>query len=183
MRDRDIKWVTNAKIDRVNADSVEATELNEDGSVKKTHKIATKFTMLLPAFRGVDCLKDEDGKWIDGLTNPRGFITVDRKQRNAKYPNIFAVGVCVALPPFEPTPVPVGMPKTGYMIESMCTAAAQNIRDLVAGKEPRMRAPGTPCASPTSAIMASPSSRNRKSRRVTSTGRPRAIGCISPRWP
>ncbi|MFY9658182.1 MAG: FAD-dependent oxidoreductase [Methylocystis sp.] len=136
MRDRDIKWVTNAKIDRVNADSVEATELNEDGSIKKTHKIATKFTMLLPAFRGVDCLKDEDGKWIEGLTNPRGFISVDRKQRNAKYPNIFAVGVCVALPPFEPTPVPVGMPKTGYMIESMCTAAAHNIRDLVAGKEP-----------------------------------------------
>jgi sulfide:quinone oxidoreductase len=136
MRDRDIKWVTNAKIDRVNPDSVEATELNEDCSVKKTHKIASNFTMLLPAFRGVDCLKEEDGKWIDGLTNPRGFITVDRKQRNAKYPNIFAVGVCVALPPFEPTPVPVGMPKTGYMIESMCTAAAHNIRDLIVGTEP-----------------------------------------------
>ena len=136
MRDRDIKWVTNAKIDRVNPDSVEATELNEDGSVKKAHKIASNFTMLLPAFRGVDCLKEEDGKWIDGLTNPRGFITVDRKQRNTKYPNIFAVGVCVALPPFEPTPVPVGMPKTGYMIESMCTAAAHNIRDLIVGTEP-----------------------------------------------
>ncbi len=135
MRDRDIKWVTNAKIDRINADSVEATEFNEDGSQKKTHKIASKFTMFLPAFRGVDCLKDEDGKWIEGLTNPRGFVTVDRKQRNAKFPNIFSVGVCVALPPFEPTPVPVGMPKTGYMIESMCTAAAHNIRDLIAGKE------------------------------------------------
>src|SRR5208337_632672 len=72
----------------------------------------------------------------EGLTNPPGFVTVDRKQRNTKYPNVFAVGVCVALPPFEPTPVPVGMPKTGYMIESMCTAAAHNIRDLVAGKEP-----------------------------------------------
>ena len=41
MRDRDIKWITNAKIDRVNANSVEATELNEEGSVKKAHKIAT----------------------------------------------------------------------------------------------------------------------------------------------
>jgi sulfide:quinone oxidoreductase len=27
------------------------------------------------------------------------------------------------------------MPKTGYMIESMCSAAAHNIRDLIAGKE------------------------------------------------
>ncbi len=136
MRDRDIKWVTNAKVDRVNADSVEITEFNEDGTPKKSQKIASNFTMLLPSFRGVDCLKDEDGKWIEGLTNPRGFVLVDRKQRNSKFPNIFSVGVCIALPPFEPTPVPVGMPKTGYMIESMCTAAAHNIRDLIMGREP-----------------------------------------------
>jgi sulfide:quinone oxidoreductase len=136
LRDRDVKWVTNAKVDRVNADSVEATELNEDGSVKKTHKIASKYTMFLPAFRGVDCLKGEDGKWIEGLTNPRGFVTVDKHQRNVKYPNIFAVGVCIAIPPFEPTPVPVGVPKTGFMIESMVTATAHNIAEIVKGKEP-----------------------------------------------
>ncbi len=99
MRDRDIKWVTNAKVDRVTADEVVATELNDDGTVKKTHTIPTKFTMMLPAFRGVDCLRDESGAWIEGLTNPRGFVTVDRKQRNAKYPNIFAVGVCVRCRP------------------------------------------------------------------------------------
>ncbi len=136
MRDRDIKWITNAKVDRVNPDSVEVTEFNEDGAQRKTHKLESRFSMFLPAFRGVDCLKDDSGKWIEGLTNPRGFVTVDRKQQNAKYPNIFAVGVCVALPPFEATPVPVGMPKTGYMIESMVTAAAHNIRDLMNGKAP-----------------------------------------------
>ena len=58
------------------------------------------------------------------------------QQRNPNFRNIFAVGVCVAFPPFEPTPVPVGMPKTGYMIKSMCTAAAHNIRDLIVGREP-----------------------------------------------
>ena len=31
LRDRDIKWITNAKIDRVAPDMVEATEVNEDG--------------------------------------------------------------------------------------------------------------------------------------------------------
>jgi sulfide:quinone oxidoreductase len=136
MRDRDIKWITNAKVDRVNADCVEATELNENGSVKKTHKIASKYTMFLPAFRGVDCLKDLDGKWIEGLTNPRGFVTVDKHHRNVKYSNIFSVGVCIAIPPFEPTPVPIGVPKTGFMIESMVTATAHNIADIVKGKEP-----------------------------------------------
>jgi len=136
MRDRDVKWITNAKIDRIAPDGVEATEVNDDGTPKKTHKLPSKYTMFIPAFTGVDCLKGDDGKWIDGLTNPRGFILADKHQRNPKYPNVFSVGVCVAIPPYEPTPVPVGMPKTGYMIESMVTAAAHNIADLIAGKAP-----------------------------------------------
>ena len=113
MRDRDIKWITNCKIDRVTADGVEATEVNEDGSVKRTHKLASKYSMFLPAFRGVDCFRSDDGKWIEGLTNPRGFILIDQHQRNPNYRNIFAVGVCTAIPPVEQTPVPTGTPKTG----------------------------------------------------------------------
>ena len=77
---------------------------------------------------------------IEGLVNPRGFITCDKKQQNATYKNIFAVGVCVAIPPVEPTPVPTGCPKTGYMIESMVTATAHNIRNLIDGKEPDQEA-------------------------------------------
>ena len=136
LRDRDVKWITNAKIDRVTPDGVEATEVNEDGSVKKTHKLPSKFSMFIPGFRGVDCLRDDDGKWIAGLTNPRGFVLIDQHQRNPQFPNIFAVGVCTAIPPYEATPVPVGVPKTGYMIESMVTATAHNIAELVAGKQP-----------------------------------------------
>ncbi len=70
------------------------------------------------------------------MTNPRGFVIVDQHQRNPTYKNVYSVGVCVALPPVEKTPVPVGTPKTGYMIESMVTATAHNIRDQLAGKEP-----------------------------------------------
>ena len=49
---------------------------------------------------------------------------------------MFAVGVCTAIPPYQATPVPVGVPKTGYMIESMVTATAHNIADLIDGREP-----------------------------------------------
>jgi sulfide:quinone oxidoreductase len=136
LRDRDVKWITNAKVDRCNADSVEVTEFNEDGSIKKTHRLASKFSVFIPAFRGVDCLKGEDGKWIEGLCNPRGFVLTDKFQRNPTYKNVFAVGVCTAIPAFEATPVPIGVPKTGYMIESMVTASAHNIQDLLAGREP-----------------------------------------------
>jgi sulfide:quinone oxidoreductase len=52
--------------------------------------------MMLPAFKGVDAVIG-----IEGSTNPRGFILIDKHQRNPKYKNIFAVGVCVAIPPVE----------------------------------------------------------------------------------
>ena len=87
--------------------------------------------MMLPAFRGI---KPVAG--IEGLSNPRGFTIVDKHQQNPKYPNIFAVGVCVAIPPMGPTPVPCGVPKTGFMIESMVTATAHNIGNIVRGKAP-----------------------------------------------
>ena len=89
------------------------------------------FAMLLPAFRGVAAVRG-----IEGLTNPRGFILVDKHQRNPAFPEIFAVGVCVAIPPIGKTPVPVGVPKTGFMIESMVTATARNIERLIAGQKP-----------------------------------------------
>jgi sulfide:quinone oxidoreductase len=49
---------------------------------------------------------------------------------------IIAVGVCVAIPPTGPTPVPCGVPKTGFMIESMVTATAKNIGQILRGQEP-----------------------------------------------
>ena len=136
LRDRDIKWITNAKVDRVGTEAVEITEVGEDGKPKRQHSVPSGMTMFIPAFRGVSCLMGEDGKGLAGLANPRGFVLIDKCQRNPTFKNVFAVGVCVAIPPYEATPVPVGVPKTGYMIESMVSAAAENIRDLIAGKEP-----------------------------------------------
>lgn len=131
LRNHHIKWITNAKVQRFDADKVVAEEINEDGSVKAVHEVPSTFTMMLPAFRGVSAVRD-----IEGLTNPRGFILADKHQQNTKYRNIFSVGVCVAIPPMGKTPVPVGVPKTGFMIESMVTATAHNIGRLLAGEKP-----------------------------------------------
>jgi sulfide:quinone oxidoreductase len=87
--------------------------------------------MMLPAFRGVPAVAG-----IEGLTNPRGFILIDKHQRNPKDQNVFGVGVCVAIPPTGKTALPVGVPKTGFMIESMVTATAHNIANLLKGAEP-----------------------------------------------
>ena len=131
LRDRHIRWTCNAKITEVSDGKIKFTEFDEDGKEKKQHELAFKHSMILPAFKGVDAVAG-----IEGLTNPRGFILIDEYQRNPKFQNIYSVGVCVAIPPVGPTPVPTGAPKTGYMIESMVTATTHNIRDAIAGKPP-----------------------------------------------
>jgi len=132
MRAHHIKWLTSSRIKKVEAGKMAVEEVADDGSVKATRELPFGFSMILPAFRGIAPLRG-----IDGLTNPRGFVLVDKHQRNPKYRNIFAVGVCVAIPPTGPTPVPCGVPKTGFMIESMVTATAQNIGLLLKGEETR----------------------------------------------
>lgn len=134
LRDRHIKWTTNAKITKVSDGKIEFTEVDEDGNEKKRHELPFQHSMILPAFKGVDAVMD-----IEGLTNPRGFILIDDFQRNPTYRNIYAVGVCVAIPPVEPTPVATGAPKTGYMIESMVTATTHNIASELKGGEPDER--------------------------------------------
>ena len=134
MRDRDIHWITNAKVDRFDDGKAHVTEVNEDGSDKKQHELPFGYAMLLPAFRGIPALRG-----IEGLVNPRGFVITDEYQRNPKYPNVFAIGVCIAIAPPVATPVPTGVPKTGFMIESMVTATAHNIPRLIRGEEPKER--------------------------------------------
>ena len=133
LRDKSIKWITNAKVDRIDDGMMFVTEVDDLGNEKQKHEVPFKHSMMLPAFTGVDAVRFSGA---EGLTNPRGFVIVDQHQRNPTYKNIYSVGVCVALPPVEKTPLPVGTPKTGYMIESMVTATAHNIRDELAGKEP-----------------------------------------------
>lgn len=135
LRERHIGWVCNAKITRVEDGTMHFTEVDEDGNDKKQHELPFRHSMILPAFKGVDAVMD-----VEGLTNPRGFILIDEFQRNPTYPNVYAVGVCVAIPPVGPTPVPTGAPKTGYMIESMVTATTHNIMSALDGKEPEERA-------------------------------------------
>ena len=130
-RERHIKWICNAKVERVEDGRMHVVEHDEDGKEKRRHELPFRYSMMLPAFRGVEAVFG-----IEGLVNPRGFVLIDRHQRNPKYPNVFAIGVCVAIPPVEVTPVPTGTPKTGYMIESMVSATAQNIRALIDGREP-----------------------------------------------
>ena len=129
LRNHDVKWICNAKVTKVEAGRMFVTELDDMGQVKKEHELPFKYSMMLPAFKGVDPVAA-----VEGLCNPRGFVMIDEHQRSKKYKNIFSAGVCVAIPPVEATPVATGAPKTGYMIESMVTAIVHNIAAEIKGE-------------------------------------------------
>jgi len=135
LRGRHIKWIANARTSNIEAGKMLIEEFGEDGMLKKSHEAAFSYAMLIPPFRGVSAVRG-----VEGLTNPRGFIVTDKHQRNPSYPNIFGIGVCIAIPPTGSTPVPVGVPKPEFMIESMVTATAQNIGRLLQGTLPNSEA-------------------------------------------
>lgn len=130
-RQRHIKWVTNASIKSIELGQMHVTVHDEKGEASGEETLPFGFSMILPAFKGVDAVAE-----VENLCNPRGFVIVDEHQRSKAYPNIYSAGVCIAIPPVEATPVPTGAPKTGYMIESMVAAIAHNLEEVLEGKEP-----------------------------------------------
>lgn len=126
LRSRDIKWVCNATVDSIEEGMMHVSELNRKAEVEYTHNLPFSHSMLIPPFAGIDAVAN-----VEGLCNPKGFVIIDEFQRSPKYPNIFSGGVCVAIAPIEVTPVPTGTPKTGYMIETMMTAIAHNLKTII----------------------------------------------------
>ncbi len=94
LRDHHIKWITNARVKGIEAGKMTVESVREGGEVDKTQELAFNFAMMLPAFRGVPAVMG-----LEGLVNPRGFVITDKHQRNPKYPNVFGIGVCIAIPP------------------------------------------------------------------------------------
>ncbi len=135
MRERGIAWIANARVDRVERERMHVSECDAAGQPLRQRVLPFRYSMMMPAFRGIDAVAG-----IEGLANERGFIRVDEHQRNPQYPNIYAAGATVEAASEVPTPVPTGTHKTAYMVESMVTTTAQNIRDQIDGRAPSQRA-------------------------------------------
>jgi sulfide:quinone oxidoreductase len=117
--DRHIDPVVNAKIVEVRRDRL----VLEDGSEREYD-----FSLVIPSFLGAGFVRG-----VEGLANPKGFVSVTPQLTSAKFANIYAVGVAVAIAPPGQTPVPVAVPKTGHMTELMAQAAAHNIASELVG--------------------------------------------------
>ena len=129
LRERGIKWICNSQIKSFDPTVAHIEELNRKGEVELTHDLDFSMAMFIPPFKGTPAVAE-----VPDLCNPKGFVLTDDFMRSPAYHNIFSAGVCVAIPPMEQTPVPVGVPKTGFMIESMTTSIVENILSLERGE-------------------------------------------------
>ncbi|MCL4475954.1 MAG: FAD-dependent oxidoreductase [Nitrospirae bacterium] len=121
---RDIKTMVSAAVEEIVPGEVRL----KDGT-----RIPFGLSMFAPAMKGVPA--------VAHLGNPRGFIPVDGRYRHAKYKNVFCVGVAMAIAPPEQTPVPTGVPKTGYMTVRMAKTASAAIASDIIGSSPPAEIP------------------------------------------
>ncbi len=121
LEERDITYRTSATITRVTEDAVETAE---------TAPTPSACSIIVPPLAGVEAVASSEG-----LGNPKGFVPVDDHYRHQTADGVYAVGVAVALPPVDATPVPVNFPKTGHMTEQMAKIAAADLAARLQGHE------------------------------------------------
>jgi sulfide:quinone oxidoreductase len=117
--ERDIESTVNAKIVEARPGSL---------TLSNNTELPFDFSLVVPAFLGSPFVRA-----VDGLGNAKGFIPVTPHLSSAKFGNIYAAGVAVAIAPPGVTPVPVAVPKTGHLSESMARIAARNVAAEFAG--------------------------------------------------
>ncbi|HET9462943.1 MAG TPA: FAD-dependent oxidoreductase [Thiobacillus sp.] len=124
--DTKISVICNARTVRIDPDTIHVVEIDAAGNEKQTHALPYAYSVYWPAFGGVPGVRASNG-----LVNERGLVVVDEYLRNPDYPNVFAIGACVAQPAVETTPVPVGAPDSVYSIQKAGEIAVQNILALI----------------------------------------------------
>ena len=120
--DTKISVICNARTLRVDQDTIHVVELDAAGNEKQTHALPYAYSVYWPAFGGVAGVRT-----ATGLVNERGLVVVDEYLRNPDYPDVFALGACVAQPAVKKTPVSVGPPDSVYSITKAGEIVVQNI--------------------------------------------------------
>jgi sulfide:quinone oxidoreductase len=113
MQERNVELIENAAITEIEPQKI----LLADG-----RELPFEYAMLIPPFCGAKFLRD-----VPGLTDAKGFVPVIPTYQHPDFPSLYSLGVAVQLFPPKPTAIPIGVPKTGQMTESMGMAVAHNI--------------------------------------------------------
>ncbi len=120
MKMYNIKWYTNASIDRIEKETI----FLKDGT-----QLPYKMAMIMPPFVGTEAMKHSPE-----LVDEKGFVVCNEGYQHITYKNVFAVGLAVEVKaPFNCV-VPFGVPKTGFPTEVSAKIAVDNIVSEIKGK-------------------------------------------------
>lgn len=119
MKKEHIASITNAEMEYVGPDSVK---------LKDGRELPYAYSMIVPPFLGVDAVKA-----CEKISNPSGFVNVRDTYQTESFDNVYAIGLAAAVKVPWTTPVPVGVPKTGFPTETQAHAAAKNIASQIKG--------------------------------------------------
>lgn len=122
LKKENITPIVNVSMDAVDTDHVQLS----DGS-----EVPFSYAMIMPPFVGQDFLKST------GLADDKGYVGVRDTYQSTDHDNIYAVGIAAQVPVPWQTPVPVGIPKTGFPTEQMAHVAAKNIVNQIQGEQPQ----------------------------------------------
>jgi NADH dehydrogenase FAD-containing subunit len=123
LRKEGITAVTGMAMDEITGDQVKLA----DGT-----RLPFRYAMVVPPFVGQDVVRA-----TPGLSDENGYVPVEDTYQSKAYPEIYAVGIAAQVPIPWHTAVPVGIPKTGFPVESMAKVAARNIVAAIKGEPPR----------------------------------------------
>jgi NADH dehydrogenase FAD-containing subunit len=123
LRKEGITAVTGVAMDEVTGDQVKLA----DGT-----RIPFRYAMVVPPFVGQDVVRA-----TPGLADDKGYVPVQDTYQSKAYPEIYAVGIAAQVPVPWQTAVPIGIPKTGFPVESMAKVAARNIVASIKGEPQR----------------------------------------------
>jgi len=87
------------------------------------------YAMVIPPFLGQEVVAT-----ADGLADPKRYVPVRDTYQSTRYDDIYAVGIAAAVTVPWITPVPVGVPKTGFPTERQAHVAARNIAAAIRGE-------------------------------------------------
>lgn len=113
MAEREVEVLENSAITRITS---------QDICLANGHTLPFRYAMLLPPFRGPRFVRE-----AAGLGDAKGFIPVLPTYQHPNFPSVYSAGVVTQLTLSEATPIPIGVPKTGQMVEAMGMAVAHNI--------------------------------------------------------
>ena len=120
LRKEGITAVTGVAMDEVTGDQVKLA----DGT-----RLPFRYAMVVPPFVGQDVVRA-----TPGLADDKGYVPVEDTYQSKAYPEIYAVGIAAQVPVPWQTAVPIGIPKTGFPVESMAKVAARNIAAAIKGE-------------------------------------------------